>query len=262
MIRSQLAIVSLFFFAAQTKAQDPHAAQPERPTVATHAGTVAPGWTELEAGAEFDHYADRSRGLVTPILLKTGLAPRVQLSIQALLVRAPGESATEIGDLFVGVKWRLAEDAPVVGRFAILPSIKLPTGSTRNGAGTGTTDVGLLLISSHTFGALSMDLNAGYIHRGGNGSTVPRNATLWTASFGGPAAGRVGWAGEIYGYPGTSGPAGQKPIVAFLGGPTFEMYKWLVLDAGVIVPIGGPQPHALYSGLTWNIGRLWRASRQ
>src|SRR5438128_381990 len=163
MIRSQLAIVSLFFLAAQTKAQDPHAAQPERPTVATHAGTVAPGWTELEAGAEFDDYADQSRGLVTPILLKTGLAPRVQLSIQALLVRALGESATEIGDLFVGVKWRLAEDAPVV---------------------------------------------------------------------------------------------------AFLGGPTFEMHKWLVLDAGVIVPIAGPQPRALYSGLTWNIGRLWRASRQ
>ncbi|MDQ2767543.1 MAG: hypothetical protein M3Y30_10345 [Gemmatimonadota bacterium] len=23
---------------------DPHTAQPERPTVATHAGTVAPGW--------------------------------------------------------------------------------------------------------------------------------------------------------------------------------------------------------------------------
>src|ERR1700688_2765409 len=28
-------------------ARDPHSVQPERPTVATHAGTVAPGWVEL-----------------------------------------------------------------------------------------------------------------------------------------------------------------------------------------------------------------------
>jgi glucose-1-phosphate thymidylyltransferase len=39
---------------AQT-APDPRAVQPERPTVATHAGTVAPGWVELETGVEFDH---------------------------------------------------------------------------------------------------------------------------------------------------------------------------------------------------------------
>ena len=31
-------------------AKDPHAAQPERPTVATHAGTVARGWFEIETG--------------------------------------------------------------------------------------------------------------------------------------------------------------------------------------------------------------------
>jgi len=29
-----------------------------------------------------------------------------------------------------------------------------------------------------------------------------------------------------------------------------------VLDAGVIIPLTGPQPRALYSGLTWNVGRL------
>src|SRR5260370_36815211 len=34
--------------------QDRHAVQPERPTVATHAGTVAPGWVELETGVELD----------------------------------------------------------------------------------------------------------------------------------------------------------------------------------------------------------------
>jgi hypothetical protein len=32
--------------------------------------------------------------------------------------------------------------------------------------------------------------------------------------------------------------------------------KWLVLDAGAIVPLAGPQPHAWYAGLTWNVGKL------
>src|SRR5437764_1362781 len=47
---------------AQEPPFDPHAVQPERPTVATHAGTVAPGWSEIEAGIERDRYADGSHG--------------------------------------------------------------------------------------------------------------------------------------------------------------------------------------------------------
>ena len=41
----------------------------------------------------------------------------------------------------------------------------------------------------------------------GDGTLAPRNASVWTASFGGPARGRSGWVAELYGYPATSGPA-------------------------------------------------------
>ena len=30
-----------------------------------------------------------------------------------------------------------------------------------------------------------------------------------------------------------------------------------VSRAGVIIPLAGPQPRALYAGLVWNAGRLW-----
>jgi hypothetical protein len=33
---------------------------------------------------------------------------------------------------------------------------------------------------------------------------------------------------------------------------------WLVFDAGVIVPIEGPQPKAIYAGGVYNIGHLGR----
>lgn len=242
--------------AAQAPAPDPHAAQPQRPTVATHAGTVSKGWLEFEAGLERDRWDDGSHGGQAPILAKIGLARRVQLELQAPLVSPPGPVGLGVGDVSVGVKFRLVEDAPVVADLAILPSIKMPTGP--SGLGTGTTDIGLLLISSHELGPVAMDLNFGYVRRSGDAASAPQQSTLWTASFGGPAYGALGWVAELYGYPATSGPLGADSTVALLAGPTWKVQRWLVLDTGVIVPIAGSQPRAFYAGLTYNAGRLWR----
>ena len=247
--------------AAQTPDPDPHAVQPQRPTVTTHAGTVAPGWLEIEAGAERDRFPDESHGVTAPFLFKIGLASQVQFEIQVPFARPAGGDTSAAGDVTLDVKWRVVEDAPIVGDFAILPSLKLPSGSTASGTGTGTTDVGLLLISSHKMGAIAMDLNVGYTWRGGDGTVTPTRASLWTASFGGPARGVLGWVAELYGYPRTTGPAGSDRIVAFLAGPTIQVRPWLVLDAGLIVPLTGPQPRALFAGATYNVGRLWRTPR-
>jgi hypothetical protein len=240
---------------AQSTTVDPHAAQPQRPTVATHAGTVAPGWLEMEAGIEFDRFEDGSRGTLVPILLKFGLAPRFQLEAQAPIASPPGGDTTGLGDFSLGLKWRLAEGAPIVGDFAILPSLKMPSGSA--GVGTETTDFSFLFISSHVIDQISMDLNVGFTRRSGDGTLAPQTATLWTASFGGPARGPVGWVAELYGYPATSGPAGADSIVAILLGPTLRVHEWLVLDVGVIGAITGPQPRAVYAGVVYNVGRIW-----
>jgi hypothetical protein len=86
---------------------------------------------------------------------------------------------------------------------------------------------------------------------------VPTSATLWTVSFGGPLAGPVGWVAECYGLPATPGPAGLASIVALLGGPTLAVRTWLAFDAGVIIPVTGPQLRALYAGGVYNVGQLW-----
>jgi hypothetical protein len=226
--------------------------------VATHAGTVARGWLELESGVESDRYDDSTHGALLPVLAKLGLAPRLQLEVQAPLDWAPGAGGSGVGDLSFGVKWRFVEDAPIVADLAILPSIKMPSGSSDLDTGTGTTDVSVLFISSHEWGPVSMDLNVGYTRRSGDGTLTPRNAVLWTAAFGGPARGPLGWVAELFGYPATSGPAGDPSIVAFLAGPTLKIRRWLVVDAGVILPITGPQPKAVYAGAVSNVGRVWR----
>jgi len=244
---------------AQESPRDPHAVQPERPTVATHAYTVAPGWLEIEAGVELDRYADRSSGGSAPVVVKVGLAPRLQFDLDASIVKPAGGSGFGVGDLAVALKWRLAERAPVVGAFTVIPSLKLPTAPTSSGLGTGTTDLGLVLVSSCQLGPVELDVNVGYTRRSGPDSLAPRSSTLWTASFGGPVVGGLGWTAELYGYPATSGPAGAASIVALLGGPTLLLRPWLALDAGVIVPLTGPQPRALYVGGVYNAGRLWSA---
>ena len=243
--------------AAQKRPRDPNEVQPERPTVATHAYTVAPGWVEIEAGLEIDRYPGGVPGMVAPVVVKIGLGRRLQLDLFGAVQNPPDGGTTGIGDLAVGLKWRVLYDAPLLGNVSLQPSLKLPTAPTASGLGTGTTDVALLLISSHDLGPVSMDLNVGYTRRSGNGALAPRGATLWTASFGGPVAGDLGWTAELYGYPGTAGPAGQAPIVALLAGPTLQLRTWLAVDTGIIVPIRGPQPRALYFGGVTNVGRLW-----
>lgn len=243
--------------AAQAASPSPHAAQPQRPSVATHSGTVAPGWLELEFGLESDRYADGSRGGIAPLLAKLGLARRLQLELQAPIVNPPGDGAAGIGDVSMGLKWRLIDGGSIVGNFAILPAIKLATGSAASGRGTGTRDASLLLISSHKLRQVALDLNVGFTRRGGDGTVAPRSASLWAAALGGPVAAGFGWVAEVYGYPATSGPAGAASIVAVLVGPTLQARESLVLDVGMINRISGPQPRALYAGATCNVGRLW-----
>jgi hypothetical protein len=237
-------------------ARDPHAVQPERPTVATHAYCVAPGWLEVEAGAEFDRDAPEEFGLSVPMTVKLGLARGLQLTASDPVTRPVGVHAG-IGDLNVGIKCHVLDGAPIVRDFALLPSVKFPSGSVSKGEGTGTTDFTLIAISSRTLGTTELDMNLGATVRSGNGDAAPKTATLWTVAAGVPVTGPLGLALEMYGYPGTAGPAGQAPVVAVLAGPTFLARSWLELDVGVAAALTGPQPTALYGGGVVNIGRLW-----
>ena len=250
--------------AAQTdsSALDPHAVQPERPTIATHAGTVARGWLELEEGAEWDEAGDGSRSFIAPTNLKVGLASAVQLNILFNLIHDPAvrNGSLTSSDITIGVKYRIVEDDRVLGDFAILPAVKLPTGTEGEG-GTGTTDFSLLLISSRQLGPVEIDLNVGTTRRTGNGSVVPISAGVWTASFGFPVSGALAGVFEVFGYPRTSGPVGEKASAGILVGPAVLVRKWLAVDAGIIAPVTGSQPRAVYAGFVWNCGRIFGRNR-
>ncbi|HET7452514.1 MAG TPA: transporter [Thermoanaerobaculia bacterium] len=236
-------------------AEDPREVQPERPTVATHAYSVAPGYLETEIGVQFDRQPDGVSDFLAPVNAKIGLTDRLQLNLASAVVRSPGQSAG-IGDATLGLKWRIGRATPLLGDFALLPSLKFPTGSAGRGTGTDSTDVSVLAISSRTVGSVSVDLNAGYTRRS-NGRAAARDATIWAVSASGPFPGDFGWNLEIFGFPGTSGPFGEGPIVGATVGPTWQPRPWIAFDAGAYLRIEGPQPNALFAGFTWNVGRLW-----
>jgi hypothetical protein len=209
---------------------------------------------ELEEGGEWDRASDGTRSFVAPSNIKIGLASRTQLNLLFNLFHSSlfGGSSVVMGDLTVGVKYRIVEDDRILGDFAVLPALKLPTGA--RSAGTGTTDFSLLLISSRQVGPVAVDLNVGQTRRTGDGSGAPKIAGIWTASFGFPVTGPIGGTIEVFGYPRTTGLQGTDAIAALLVGPTLLAREWLAFDAGMIVPITGPQPRAVYTGFVWNFG--------
>jgi hypothetical protein len=250
---------------AQEPAADPRLVQPERPTVATHAHTVAPGYVEIEAGVQGDRYDVGRRAFSGPIVTKVGLASHLQLNLSTpgyftanAIARRAG-----VGDIAVGLKWRLLDGNPVLGDFAILPAVKFATGSVDHGTSTGSRDLGVTLISSHELGPVAMDLNAAYTRLGATDASSASNVALWTTSFGFPVAGRLSWVVELFGAPTIDG-SGTPSTAALLTGPTFLLQPALGLDAGIIAPFHGDLPNAVYAGLVWNLGRLpfgWRETK-
>ena len=234
---------------------DPRAVQPERPTVATHAHTVAPGYVEIEAGIEGDRTAPGERAFGAPIVTKVGLGSHLQLNLGTpVAFSAPGRSGG-IGDLSAGIKWRLLDNNPVLGDFAILPAVKFPSGSVARGTGTGTTDVGITAISSHEFGPLAMDLNVAYTRIGSANGVGATDAALWTTSFGYTITPRVSWVLELFGTPTIDGSGDPSPA-SVLTGPVFLLDRSLSVDFGVIAPFHGDTPNSVYAGFVWNLGRM------
>ncbi|MEO8944936.1 MAG: hypothetical protein ABI338_00445 [Gemmatimonadaceae bacterium] len=239
-----------------TSTTNPHAAQPERPTVATHAYTVAPGYVEIETGVQ-DAQPKTGTQFDAPLVVKFGLARRLQLELQTGYAHSASGGMTLSGanDLGVALKQRLLDDAPIVSDLSVQGTLKFPTGAT--GIGTGTTDLSLLLISSRKIGDSELDLNAAYTHRSGDGTKAPTGATFVTASFGTQFSGGP-WGGvaELFSFPGTGGPAGMTTQAGFLFGPTLVVRPWLVLDAGAILNVANMGGNAAYAGVTYNVGRL------
>src|SRR2546425_8774864 len=101
---------------AAAAAQSPRAANPERPSVATHAYVVAPGYAELEQGVRAQGVGDFRAATTWEFNLKLGLTRHAQLGLfgTGYARRARGAG---VGDVGLALKLRTATSpTPEIGR--------------------------------------------------------------------------------------------------------------------------------------------------
>jgi len=228
-------------------AQSPRAANPERPSVATHAYTVAPGYLELEQGVRAQGFGNVRDQTTWEFNLKIGVAPPVQLGLFGTGYNRTGQG-NGVGD--VGVALKLRRDLSSTHTVALVPAVTLPTGDQSLGLGAGRVLGSLIAVWSFELGGLlHADLNAGPV-----GIGAGRPQALGTVSLG-RALGRWAVAAEAYGYAsGSAGPAQG----GLLGAVTVRPAEWLVVDGGGVVGLGSWGRDQLFLGVTTNLGRIFK----
>lgn len=231
-----------FFISA---AQSPRDANPERPTYATHAYAVAPGYVEIEQGISASGVSSYAAGTSWNVALKLGLAPMLQAEVFGpFYARTAGGGG--VGDLGLALKFRT--DVSSKSALAIIPAVTAPTGKKSLGLGAGRALGSLTGVYSVDLPAsIHFDVNAG---PAGLGAGAPQ----WFFSVSGSwNAGNLGLTGECFDY--TPGAATSR-FAGVLGGATFRLAPWAVLDAGGVHGTTGGSPNSLFLGLTTNVGRV------
>lgn len=225
--------------------QSPRAANPERPTVATHAYAVASGYIEIEQGVSARGAGGLGQTTSWDVNVKIGVTPHIQLALFGPLLLRTGVGHGP-GDWGAALKLRTAVSDRVA--LAIVPAATLPTGRARAGLGAGRT-LGQLVavVSADGPGGVHVDLNAGPL-----GVGAGRPQWLTTASCG-RGLGRWGAAGELFRI--SAGGAGARQA-GVLGAVTFAPAAWVVLDGGGIAGLGAGSPDDLFIGITTNLGHL------
>jgi hypothetical protein len=223
----------------------PRAANPERPTVATHAYAVAPGFAELEQGVRT--VAAGPSTLLWEFNLKLGLAREAQLGLFGTgLVRTHATSG--VGDLGVALKAR--RDVGERAALALVGAATFPTGNATLGFGAGETRGSLIAVVSADLPLhFHVDLNAGPTAIGAGTPQV-----LTTLSLG-RSAGRVTFAGELYQF--TAGGAGPRQA-ALLGAVALRVVEWAVLDGGAVRGLAAGTADQAFLGATVNLGRIFK----
>ena len=232
---------------ARLASQSPRDANPERPTFATHAYTVAPGFVELEQGLSARGVGSLREATAWDVNLKLGVSSHAQLALFGpLYARGPDGGGT--GDL--GMALKLRNEVSKRAALAAVSSVTVPTGSTTRGLGAGRVLGGLVgVVSADLPAGVHIDINAG---PQGIGAGAPQ----WFTSFGGARGfGRVGVTLEAFQF--TAGAAGAR-LAGILGGVTFRLTNWAIADVGGVARTATGTPDQVFLGLTTNLGRVFR----
>jgi len=227
--------------------QAPHAANPERPTFATHAYAVAAGFAELEQGLSVRGIRSLREATSWDVNFKVGISAHAQAALFGPLYVREARGGG-VGDMGVALKFR----AEVSRRTAValVSTATFPTGSAARGLGAGRALGGLVaVVSAELPWSLHVDVNAG--PQGIGGGALP----WFTSVSGAGTIGRVGLTLELFNY--TTGASGAR-LQGILGAVVLRPADWVVADVGGVRGTVGGTPDQAFVGVTTNLGRLFR----
>ncbi len=138
---------------------------PDRPSVGTGAGIVAPGQVQVESGVEYARQGAAGQ-VGTEVVIRAGVARGLEarLAIEPVTVLTDGSTDAGFGDVTLALKYRFVApgDDGWPPALAVLPFVKAPTA--REPLGTERVDFGAVAIASLSLPwDLGCDVNAGAV---------------------------------------------------------------------------------------------------
>lgn len=249
---------------ASSVSASPIAAHPNRPTVANPADITQYGVLELEYG--WDRLWPEAGIQQTSVggLLKLGLLCDVELRWNTTSFTSqtdPSGTHGGFGDNWLGPQIRFYRQTARVPTLALSYAIKIPSGPTENGLGTGRVDHEFTFLASKDIKRFHVDFNVTEFLIGRpDASGFDENQQI-NVAFSHAIRGRLEVTGEVY-----KQTRLNQMTPGFVSSPwalTYTILPRLVIDGGFEVGLGsgGPHRHA-FVGATYSITNLYLAWRK
>jgi hypothetical protein len=239
---------------AQSSAEDPIVANPNRPTVADPADITQFGVAEIEYGFTVAKSNQSLDGL-----LKFAFARDLELRIETnSFQRDANQHVAGVGDTGVGIQWRIVHQEKYVPTFSVSYATKAPTAPDTLGSG----DYGheMRVLFSKDIGKSHFDANLSYFFLGRSGAPGFDHSFLPALAWSHPLKGKWATTAEIWGT--THENASTKGTTSLLAAVTYQARPRLVLDSGMNFGLRGDIPRAaLFVGVTYSIFDLYHRSR-
>jgi hypothetical protein len=207
------------------------AVTPYRPSVSTPAALSAPGWLEVEVGAQRVHAAGADTRTSVPYTFKLAFSPDwgLRLGGEAYVrdVDHQGEANSSFGDTSIVLKRRFAVSENHA--FGLELGTNLATADAGLDSGSGGTDFSLNGIYSADVGAWHADVNLVLTRLGEHAAEQGETETLFAAAASTNVSARWGVVGE---YSGTR-QRGADSSTQWLCAASFSPSRRVTWDGGV-----------------------------
>lgn len=248
-------VAAMLLAASAAGAAEEEDIAPDRPSVGTGSGIVAPGLFQIESGLEYARQSGTGR-FHAESLLRAGIASGLEarLLVEPVTVLTDGSTEAGFGDITLGLKYRYlapGEDGwpPAL---AVMPFVKAPTA--RDPIGTERVDFGAVAIASFSLPwDLGCDVNAGVVAVGQrHGFLAQAVASL---SLNRSITDRLSIYGELFFQ--SKDERGGRSAFGGDAGVLFLLTKRVALDAAVEVGLlGDGNDWAVRAGISVLLGHV------